>query len=749
MATQISPDVVLSDLSTYQYFYDQYMDIVLNNAFKLLYYRSEASILAQEHIKWDGSVYWQESDEFYINNEYYMLIDQYNGKIYASIDSKNFTAENRAACEQAAIREQLNAFRASQLYLESMAGFLYFIRDPEGNIVASSGIETQYVSLYRDQPIYFIMDGDFSPEDSHSRLYGYLYPRYYSQISQNKYPYRTDTSDDKKAIYFAFTADTVNARNIVYTEMRAKYIRDFTNITVAALLIVALLVILLLGAGRKYADVADPNAAAPPLPEGEKTGVPVAASSNFEPEQRIPIGKTVHFALIDKPYLDIAFLLLAGWIALTTTIAGQFFDPVWHHRNTGAINVLFAVGSVAIVSPALLWLMSLAKRMKAGSFWKYTLIYALPSRFFRFCVRIIKSLWAGFPLTVKVGAIAFISFCSMLFIGFLGFISRGNMILVFSLVFCAVVTYFLLRYAKRIHKLDQGVRNISGDSYGEPIDAGGGELGSIAGSINNISAGINTAVEQRMKSERLKTELITNVSHDIRTPLTSIITYADLLKHEGLDCEKAPEYLDILIQKSQRLKTLTDELFEASKAATGNIDVNISHLDIVSLINQVLGELDGAIKSSGIDLRVNLPERLSVMADGRLMWRVMENLLSNVFKYSLKGSRVYLDAVAAKQGDESTASRETGELPPCFARIDLKNISATELNVDPAELTERFKRGDDSRSEGSSGLGLSIVQSFVNAQGGKFAISIDGDLFKASVYIQLATLRGGSLLPGV
>ena len=224
-----------------------------------------------------------------------------------------------------------------------------------------------------------------------------------------------------------------------------------------------------------------------------------------------------------------------------------------------------------------------------------------------------------------------------------------------------------------------------------------------------------------MKSERLKTELITNVSHDIRTPLTSILSYTDLLKKEGLKSKNAPEYLDILIQKAGRLKTLTDELFEAAKASSGNIDVNITRLDLVSLINQVLGELDGSIKLSGLDLRTNLPESMYVKADGKLMWRVLENLLSNVFKYSLPNSRVYIDAF---EEDISI-------------RMDIKNISGTELNIDPSELMDRFKRGDDSRADGGSGLGLSIVQSFVNAQNGKFDISIDGDLFKASVTLDV------------
>jgi signal transduction histidine kinase len=288
----------------------------------------------------------------------------------------------------------------------------------------------------------------------------------------------------------------------------------------------------------------------------------------------------------------------------------------------------------------------------------------------------------------------------------------------------AAVAILLLRYAKRIRLLEIGAQKASEGDYGAPIEVGAGELGSIATSINNISVGIGKAVDERMKSERMKAELITNVSHDIRTPLTSIITYTDLLKHEGLDSEKAPEYLDVLTQKSQRLTTLTDELFEAAKAASGNIDVDLSDLDIVALLNQVLGENDNTIKSSGLDIRTKFPTgKLTVHADGRLMQRVVENLLSNVCKYSLPDSRVYIDV----------STTEDSRM-----KLDIKNISATELNFDPSELTERFKRGDDSRSDGGSGLGLSIVQSFVLAQNGRFEISIDGDLFKATVTLPMS-----------
>jgi len=382
-----------------------------------------------------------------------------------------------------------------------------------------------------------------------------------------------------------------------------------------------------------------------------------------------------------------------------------------------------AAAIILVLSPILLWLITFTKRIKEGNFWRHTLVYALTFGSMRFIIRKVKSVWAGTRLMLKVVLISLSSFVAM-FIATLFTIMSNNFIgfMFITMLFTALVTVFLTLYAQRLRNLEMGAKAASEGKADVQIFAGGGELGSIAHSINSISAGINLAVEERMKSERLKTELITNVSHDIRTPLTSIITYTDLLEHEGLDCEKAPEYLSILKQKSLRLKTLTEELFEAAKASSGNIDVNLADLNIVSLINQVLGELDNSIKASGLDLRVNMPDKLIAVADGRLMQRVLENLMSNVFMYSLAGSRVYLDVMSISEQE---------------IRIDIKNVSASALNFDPSELIERFKRGDDSRTDGGSGLGLSIVQSFVNAQGGKFEIKIDGDLFKATVTLPI------------
>src|SRR5690606_14540229 len=225
------------------------------------------------------------------------------------------------------------------------------------------------------------------------------------------------------------------------------------------------------------------------------------------------------------------------------------------------------------------------------------------------------------------------------------------------------------------------------------------------------------AVDSELKSERLKTELITNVSHDIRNPLTSIITYVDLLKHEK-DQAKTAEYIEVLDQKAYRMKMLTDDLFEASKASSGNIPVEFDKIDIVSLLTQGLGEVNDKIETMGLDMKLNYPdEKVYVTADGKLLWRSIENVLSNIFKYALERSRVYIDI--EDLGNE--------------IRISFKNISAYELNISADELMERFKRGDESRTSPGSGLGLSIAKNLIELQKGSFTIHVDGDLFKAMI----------------
>lgn len=243
-----------------------------------------------------------------------------------------------------------------------------------------------------------------------------------------------------------------------------------------------------------------------------------------------------------------------------------------------------------------------------------------------------------------------------------------------------------------------------------------GTLKEMATYINDISEGFSKAISEGMKSERLKTELITNVSHDIKTPLTSIINYVDLLKKENIKDPKIKEYLDVLDKKSQRLKKLIEDLVEASKASSGNIKLNKEVLNLKELINQVGGEFEDKFENRKLKVVKNFPnEDVKILADSRYLYRTFENIYSNIYKYAEPKTRVYIDMKLEKNNVE----------------VEIKNISKDELNISADELMQRFVRGDRSRNTEGSGLGLSIAQSLVELQGGKFKIELDGDLFKA------------------
>ena len=240
--------------------------------------------------------------------------------------------------------------------------------------------------------------------------------------------------------------------------------------------------------------------------------------------------------------------------------------------------------------------------------------------------------------------------------------------------------------------------------------------------LNDISNGFENAVQDRMKSERMKAELITNVSHDIKTPLTSIINYVDLLKQENIQDEKAREYIGILENKSQRLKRLTEDLVEASKVSTGNIYLNLEKINIVELIKQATGEFEDKFKRRELEPIINADQNeINIMADSKYMYRIIENLYSNISKYALENSRVYVDIKMSK----------TEPVPNM--QIEIKNISKDKLNISADELMQRFVRGDKSRTTEGSGLGISIAQNLTELQNGKFELKLDGDLFKVEL----------------
>lgn len=269
-------------------------------------------------------------------------------------------------------------------------------------------------------------------------------------------------------------------------------------------------------------------------------------------------------------------------------------------------------------------------------------------------------------------------------------------------------------------RIADAISKIAGgdNSYQMDVEGLSGKELNIAQMINTIGTGLERALQEKVKSERLKADLITNVSHDIKTPLTSIINYVDLLKREKIPNEKVQEYLNVLDQKSQRLKTLTEDLVEASKASSGNLKLEMARIDLVEMIWQTNGEFEEKYAIRHLDLISALPnETMIIEADGRRLWRVLENVYNNAFKYAMEHSRVYTEVIRADD----------------YAYFTIKNVSENPLNISGDELTERFVRGDVSRTTEGSGLGLSIAQSLTKLQGGTFEILIDGDLFKVRI----------------
>ena len=301
------------------------------------------------------------------------------------------------------------------------------------------------------------------------------------------------------------------------------------------------------------------------------------------------------------------------------------------------------------------------------------------------------------------------------------------MIGIFKLLGFAIVlgvfAYILYEVIQRINsfiKLEKGLKNIYEGNTKIKLNPEefSPEFEQIVEYVNDISNGFENAIEESLKSERLKTELITNVSHDIKTPLTSIINYVDLIKKENVDSEKVREYIEILENKSQRLKKLTEDLLEASKASSGNVNLNVEDIGLVELLNQAIGEYKDKFENKKLEIISEFPnEDLKIKADSKYMYRIIENLFSNVSKYALDGSRVYLEV---KEDNENI-------------KIIVKNISQNRLNITEEELMQRFVRGDKSRTTEGSGLGLAIAKSLTEIQGGKLSCKIDGDLFKVEI----------------
>lgn len=402
-------------------------------------------------------------------------------------------------------------------------------------------------------------------------------------------------------------------------------------------------------------------------------------------------------------FLALLALLLLAWASFLGDI---WYIDFWYY-------ILLAFGTAAL---ALTLLLSVAGRAKAPGFFKNTLIYKVFAWIFRGLGRI--------PMVWRTALVwGALCLAELFFTFMLGWNEEQYAVLwLLSRGVLTIVILYLASSLRLLQKEGQAIADGQTDYKGKPIPRWLPALKKHEENLQSIQSGIQKAVDEQTRAERMKTELITNVSHDIKTPLTSIVNYAGLLQRDGLSSPDAPEYLEVLVRQSTRLKKLTEDLIEASKAATGNLTVHPEAVDAHVLLGQAEAEYADRLQNAKIEPVFDLrAQRFCVQADGRLLWRVFDNLLSNICKYGLPGSRAYL------------RTEERGEL----LRITFLNISRDALNIPAEELMERFVRGDASRSTEGSGLGLSIARSLTELQGGTFTIAIEGDLFKASVELPL------------
>ena len=425
-------------------------------------------------------------------------------------------------------------------------------------------------------------------------------------------------------------------------------------------------------------------------------------------------------------YLFLMFWLLFGGIGMTFSfLEHSFYYDTSSSQQLGlGLSVFFAAVTALLAIAAIL---STVTRIKSRTIFRNTLTWRICRAVFRSGKRAVAAL----PLSWRwvLGFLGFLFINAILSARFFLGIPYGfGLSFLLLLVFNGLVLVFGCRWSMQWRTIRSGTARIVGGDTDAKIDTDKmlPDLKQHADQLNDLNTAINSAVEERIKSERFKAELITNVSHDLKTPLTSIINYVDLLKKQPIDNPTVQEYIEVLDRKSQRLKKLTEDLVEASKASTGTLTVNRERIGVSQLVGQASAEYSDRLGGQSLELVTTLPEdEAYVWADGRHVWRILDNLLSNCCKYAMPGSRVYLDVAA--RGDR--------------VYLTMKNVSKDPLNVPAEQLLARFVRGDEARSTEGSGLGLSIAQSLTELQGGAFTLTVDGDFFKAEVSLP----RAGSL----
>ncbi|WMJ76786.1 MULTISPECIES: HAMP domain-containing sensor histidine kinase [unclassified Sedimentibacter] len=572
-----------------------------------------------------------------------------------------FWAEKREAIEDiktSIMKSDLTTYEQIMENLDEYGGLIYYAADGKREVTNTNNPGRDY---YKLQNVYILVDEKGVV----------LYPENgYSSYSASLIDTLEDIEDgtNKISIYAAITEEGLLKRVEQWNKDRIILIKNSFVIALSVIIVLMCFVYLTVVAGRVTGD------------------------------------EEVHMQFIDRIYSDISLILIVGIVTLGFT---QFYAVLdLRYTSENIMKFVMLLSTAVLSSLFLMMFYSIVRHIKSGTVVKHSFIYLV----FLYTARMFVKIASGGPLMIKSMAAVII------LIGTSYYSSKAPVLLI---PLSAGTVYYVYTKVRKFQTVQEGLKVAKTGNYDYKIKLDGpGEFGLMAKDVNDMTSGLKAAVQNEVKSERLKTELITNVSHDIKTPLTSIISYVDLLKREGLTSANAPKYLDVLDRKSNRLKTLTEDLFEAAKATSGSIEPNFSRVNVNALISQILGELDEKVQESGLMLKVSTEnDRIYARADGRLLSRVTENLLSNIFKYALKNSRVYID-IFEKYKE---------------VIVSFKNISAHELNIPADELLERFKRGDESRSSEGSGLGLAIAKSLMEIQNGVLNIIIDGDLFKAEI----------------
>lgn len=578
------------------------------------------------------------------------------------------------------LQRQLDEYKNCIRYLDGMRNFLYYMEDAEGNIVGGNASRSEVNAAERT----LVLSAGFSSD--HLVENPYFFDSYSNPILE-----------ESNLEFHGAIKDPLQPGDIFYDLwLSFSYAKQSLPILFAVSIAS---VILLFGSLSYLLRVAG---------QKEKNG-------------------EVQYIFVDRIYNEVHFLLMLLFVLLSYSIGNQLLYkilygriPFWNYVFMTILGLLYLADTAAGLS----YLLSVGRQMKGRIFFRNTWISTSIRRMSElFTGKTFRGWMVIVMLCYGLGNCALMGML-MLLAGY-GLMELALLNMAALVGFNGFCMYLFIRALRSLKNIMISVKESAKGNFFYPLDLEkiSPSFANFAQDVANIQDGFKNAVDEAVKGERMKAELITNVSHDLKTPLTSIITYADLLKKEPLSNETAAGYVEILYEKSYRLKQLIEDLIEASKASSGSLSVEKQRIDLKQLTMQALGEMEEKTEAAGLVFKISCPEPVLIDADGGHTWRILENLLSNAIKYSIPHSRVYID-IFEMEG---------------FGLLIMKNVSAAPIDFDESRLTERFVRGDTSRTTEGSGLGLSITQSLAELQGGTFGIQVDGDLFKAIVSIPLWT----------